>query len=70
MWLLADGPVSLSDGVCAFLGNGPYQNLRTLVSDDSHAMCQQYVPLVPYLAFFRDSYHSMRFSKRSRVRDT
>jgi len=23
MWLLADGPVSLSDGVCAFLGNGP-----------------------------------------------
>ena len=23
MWLLADGPVSLSDGVCTFLGNGP-----------------------------------------------
>jgi len=23
MWLLADGPVSFSDGVCAFLGNGP-----------------------------------------------
>jgi len=23
MWLLADGPVPLSDGVCAFLGNGP-----------------------------------------------
>jgi len=23
MWLLADGPVSLSDGVCVFLGNGP-----------------------------------------------
>jgi len=23
MWLLADEPVSLSDGVCAFLGNGP-----------------------------------------------
>jgi len=23
MWLLADGSVSLSDGVCAFLGNGP-----------------------------------------------
>ena len=23
MWLLADGPVSLSDGACAFLGNGP-----------------------------------------------
>jgi len=23
MWLLADGPGSLSDGVCAFLGNGP-----------------------------------------------
>ena len=22
MWLLADGPVPLSDGVCAFLGNG------------------------------------------------
>ena len=22
MWLLADGPVSLSDGVCDFLGNG------------------------------------------------
>ena len=22
MWLLANGPVSLSDGVCAFLGNG------------------------------------------------
>ena len=22
MWLLADGPVSFSDGVCAFLGNG------------------------------------------------
>ena len=22
-WLLADGLVSLSDGVCAFLGNGP-----------------------------------------------
>ena len=22
MWILADGPVSLSDGVCAFLGNG------------------------------------------------
>ena len=21
MWLLADGPVPLSDGVCAFLGN-------------------------------------------------
>ena len=23
MWLLADGPVPLSDGVCTFLGNGP-----------------------------------------------
>jgi len=23
MWLLADGPVPLSDGVCAILGNGP-----------------------------------------------
>jgi len=23
MWLLADGPVPFSDGVCAFLGNGP-----------------------------------------------
>ena len=23
MWLLADGLVSFSDGVCAFLGNGP-----------------------------------------------
>jgi len=23
MWLLADGLVSLSDGTCAFLGNGP-----------------------------------------------
>ena len=23
MWILANGPVSLSDGVCAFLGNGP-----------------------------------------------
>ena len=23
MWLLADGPVSFSDGMCAFLGNGP-----------------------------------------------
>ena len=23
MWLLADGPVPLSDGVCAFWGNGP-----------------------------------------------
>jgi len=23
MWLLANGPVSLSDGVCYFLGNGP-----------------------------------------------
>jgi len=23
MWLLADGPVSLSDGVCVLLGNGP-----------------------------------------------
>jgi len=23
-----------------------YQNLRTLVSDESHAMCQQYVPLI------------------------
>ena len=23
MWLLADGPVPLSDVVCAFLGNGP-----------------------------------------------
>jgi len=23
MWLLADGPVSFSDGVCVFLGNGP-----------------------------------------------
>ena len=22
MWLLADGPVPLSDGVCTFLGNG------------------------------------------------
>ena len=22
MWLLADGPVPLSDGVCAFLGSG------------------------------------------------
>ena len=23
MWLLADGPVPLSDGVCDFSGNGP-----------------------------------------------
>ena len=23
MWLLADGPVPFSDGVCSFLGNGP-----------------------------------------------
>jgi len=23
MWLLADEPVPFSDGVCAFLGNGP-----------------------------------------------
>ena len=23
MWLLADGPVLFSDGVCVFLGNGP-----------------------------------------------
>jgi len=23
MWLLADGPMPLSDGKCAFLGNGP-----------------------------------------------
>jgi len=23
MWLLADGLVPLSDGVCVFLGNGP-----------------------------------------------
>jgi len=23
MWLLADGLMSFSDGVCAFLGNGP-----------------------------------------------
>ena len=23
MWLLADGPVPFSHGVCAFLGNGP-----------------------------------------------
>ena len=23
MWILADGLVSLSDGVCAFLGSGP-----------------------------------------------
>jgi len=23
MWLLADGPMSFSDGVCAFLENGP-----------------------------------------------
>ena len=23
MWILADGPVSFSDGLCAFLGNGP-----------------------------------------------
>ena len=23
MWLLADGPVPFSDGVCAFSGNGP-----------------------------------------------
>jgi len=23
MWLLAHGPVPFSDGVCAFLGNGP-----------------------------------------------
>ena len=23
MWLLANGPVSFSEGVCAFLGNGP-----------------------------------------------
>ena len=23
IWSLVDGPVSFSDGVCAFLGNGP-----------------------------------------------
>jgi len=23
MWLLADGPVPFSDGVCTFVGNGP-----------------------------------------------